>query len=936
MRTELVKTGIDVIGDVPWATHFCQFYQTKEDLLDILVPYFKAGLENDEFCMWVTAEPLSEPDAQQAINKAMPDFARYLAKGQIEILSYHEWYLKDGVFDLQRVLNGWIDKLNEALARGYKGMRVTGNTAWLERNNWKDFTEYEAEINSVIGKYKMVALCTYWLEKCSAAEVIDVVNNHQFALLKRQGKWELIESAIYKQTKEALAASEERFRDIFQESPIGIEIYDAQGILITANKACLEIFGVSDVNQVKGFKLFEDPNVTGEVKERLRNGETVRYETSFDFEKVKQYKLYDASKSGFIYLDALITPLASKGDRERSGYLVQVQDISERRKIEEALRESQQDLNRAQAVARTGSWRLDVQRNELLWSDETHRIFGIPKGTPMTYETFLSAVYPEDREYVDRKWKAALRGELYDIEHRIVVGNEVKWVRERAELEFDRQGVLRGGFGTVQDVTERKQAEEGLRRAKEEWEQTFDTVPDLLAILDNQYRIVRANRAMADRLGVTPDKCVGLKCHEIVHGLPHPPPFCPHTLTCRDRQEHTAEVHEPRLEGYFLVTTTPRFDEQGRFIGAVHVARDITERKRAEDGLRRERDNLVAILEALKDGVFIVNQEYDIQYINAELQKDFGPLKRSKKCYDYFHNREEPCPWCRNAEIFEGKTVRWEWSSPKNQKTYDLVGTPIMNPDGSMSKLEIFHDITERKKVDELKDEFIGMVSHELRSPLTVIIGVLNTLLTEETRLTRKEIRQLLEDAAWEAESLSHILGNLLELSRAQAARLFLSLEPVDVKGVIKNAVQRIKRQSSIHRFSVSLPRELPHVPADPLRLERVLYNLLENAVKYSPNGGYIKTSAIIDSDRLVIGVSDQGPGISLEDQARLFSPFQRLENSIQGGVKGIGLGLLVCRRLVEAHGGRIWVESKPGEGSTFYFSLPLERAKEHELVKLD
>ena len=224
MREGLVKTGIDVIGAVPWGTHFCQFYQNKQDLLDILVPYFKAGLENNEFCMWVTAEPLNEGEARAAIAKAIPDFAQYQARGQIEILPHDQWYLKDGVFDLQRVLDGWVEKLNQALVRGYAGMRVTGNTAWLERNGWKDFTEYEAEINNVIGKYKMMALCTYWLDKCGASEVIDVVNNHQFALLKRRGSWEIIESTIYKQTRKALAASEERFRDMFQESPIGIEI----------------------------------------------------------------------------------------------------------------------------------------------------------------------------------------------------------------------------------------------------------------------------------------------------------------------------------------------------------------------------------------------------------------------------------------------------------------------------------------------------------------------------------------------------------------------------------------------------------------------------------------------------------------------------------------------------------------------------------------
>jgi signal transduction histidine kinase len=310
-------------------------------------------------------------------------------------------------------------------------------------------------------------------------------------------------------------------------------------------------------------------------------------------------------------------------------------------------------------------------------------------------------------------------------------------------------------------------------------------------------------------------------------------------------------------------------DENARLNQALVYIRDITERKQAEETLRLERDNLFAILEAMKDGVFIVNEQYTVEYINSELEKDFGPVE-GKKCYQYFHNREEPCPSCKIGEVMAGKTVRWECSFPKNQKTYDLIAAPFANLDGTVSTLEIFHDITERKKVEQLKDEFIGLVSHEMRSPLTVITGALNTVLTEGPVISRKEQRQLLEDAAWETGTLAHILGNLLELSRAQADRLFLSVEPVNAKAVIKNAVQRIKRQSSAHRFVTSLPKELPPVRADVIRLERILDNLLENAVKYSPDGGYIRVSAKMDTDHLVIGVSDQGIGISPEDQAKL------------------------------------------------------------------
>jgi PAS domain S-box-containing protein len=142
----------------------------------------------------------------------------------------------------------------------------------------------------------------------------------------------------------------------------------------------------------------------------------------------------------------------------------------QRKQAEEALRQNQEDLNRAQAVGQIGSWRLDVERNVLTWSDENHRIFGIPQGTPMTYETFLSTVHEDDRRYVDTIWKAALRGEPYDIEHRIRANGEVKWVREKAYLEFGDNGELWGGFGITQDISSRKQAEEELKTLNESLE----------------------------------------------------------------------------------------------------------------------------------------------------------------------------------------------------------------------------------------------------------------------------------------------------------------------------------------------------------------------------------------------------------------------------------------------------------------------------------
>jgi signal transduction histidine kinase len=191
-QTFLRHSGIECVGDVSWGTHFCQFYETPQDLTDTLVPYFKAGLEQNEFCMWVTSEPLDHKAAEEALRVAVPDLDDYIKKGALEILPYDEWYLVEGVFDQTRVLDGWIHKLETALARGFDGLRFTGNTFWLESALWRDFYDYEATVNSVIGRYRMLGVCTYAIPKCGAAEVIDVVQNHQFSVVKRQGQWSLI------------------------------------------------------------------------------------------------------------------------------------------------------------------------------------------------------------------------------------------------------------------------------------------------------------------------------------------------------------------------------------------------------------------------------------------------------------------------------------------------------------------------------------------------------------------------------------------------------------------------------------------------------------------------------------------------------------------------------------------------------------------------
>jgi len=188
MVQEIRTAGIDIIDYVPWGTHLCLFYQTREDLRDILVPYFKAGLENNEFCMWITSEPLTVEDAKRSLGSAVDDIDDRTEKGQLAILDYSQWYTKWGRFEADKVLQGWIDKEDQALKRGFDGLRAAGVLSWLGGSDWTAFADYEARVDRIMSEYRMIVICCYPLDKSQPAEVMDVVCNHQFALTRREGR----------------------------------------------------------------------------------------------------------------------------------------------------------------------------------------------------------------------------------------------------------------------------------------------------------------------------------------------------------------------------------------------------------------------------------------------------------------------------------------------------------------------------------------------------------------------------------------------------------------------------------------------------------------------------------------------------------------------------------------------------------------------------
>src|SRR5580765_630321 len=205
METETRKTGIDVVGDmVAWGAHFCLFYETKEDLLDTLISYCKSGLESEEYCLWIVAEPLTIEEARDALKGEVPDLDQHLADARIELASARDWFLPGGSFDGPRLTRTWYEKLARVSARGYAGMRVTGDTTWLTNKDWGHFCDYEDGLNEVIGNQRLAVLCTYPLAACGAPQILDVVRTHQFVLARRHGNWDVVETAALKRAKSEL------------------------------------------------------------------------------------------------------------------------------------------------------------------------------------------------------------------------------------------------------------------------------------------------------------------------------------------------------------------------------------------------------------------------------------------------------------------------------------------------------------------------------------------------------------------------------------------------------------------------------------------------------------------------------------------------------------------------------------------------------------
>jgi PAS domain S-box-containing protein len=657
---------------------------------------------------------------------------------------------------------------------------------------------------------------------------------------------------------------------------------------------------------------------------------------------------------------------------DRAYHLAIMRDITERKRAEEALRENETRFRTFVDHAADALFIFDSEQGTIV--DVNRQACESLGYTRQELIGTTGVAFHLDSE----------QAELESVAHRAAAGESVfdtHWHRRKDGKLFPVEAhTSQYSFGgrrfllkVARDITDRKRAEEEVRNAAAQWQATFDAVQDLVLLLDKDSRVLRANRAAAEFLRQPFDKIVGGHCFNLIHGTAMPPAECPLARMRQSRRHEEVEVLARKGGPWLSVSVDPVFDQNGELTHVVHVARDITDRKRAEDALRRNQTYLAEGQRLAHMGSWAWSPApLQTLYWSAEMFRIFGlDPQDGVPTPETFWQRIHPEDLDRTRELLLKAAAGKSGYEHDHRivlpdgtvKHIHAIGHPVLDENGQVAEyVGTAMDVTERKLAeDELrkhrehleemvrhrteqlaeakaraeaanreKSRFLANMSHELRTPLNAVLGFSRLLKTGSDVTPHQQ--ETLDIIVRSGEHLLSLINNVLDMAKIESGRMVLDESEVDLHQLL-HEMQSLMGVGAVEkglRFALERDPDLPQfVAVDAGKLRQVLLNLLGNALKYTDSGGVKLTARLAriqgsEKAEIRFEVADSGPGIPQEDCQRIFLPFVQVGGQITTQAGGTGLGLAICKQYVELMGGQIGIASEPGKGAVFYFSIPV------------